>query len=117
MNEKLNVFLQMLTGFFLILTGSVGFWYATGFLGFVASMSIVFVGFFLTSSRMIIVNEVGILNKPWLVCITLFFGFLIVSFLPFWCFETVNVAEGWQSCTYMDLWEFSQSEKRLIIKG
>ncbi|UCD03272.1 MAG: hypothetical protein JSV63_01390 [Candidatus Aenigmatarchaeota archaeon] len=104
--EKLKVFLQMVTGFLLMAIANMGLWYSTEVLGLVASLAIGVAGFFLTLSKALVFYDVGYCKNVLFILIVGFFIFLVASFTPVWCYEIVNVTEGWKTCSYMNFWEF-----------
>ena len=104
--EKRDVFLQMAMGLLLLVIANVGYWLSTWFLWVIVSLAIGLAGFFLATSRMLVLREVRFLREPLFLLTVGGFIVLFVSFIPMWCFEIVNVAEGWKTCSYMNFWEF-----------
>ncbi len=85
---------------------NIGYWHSTRFLWSIMSLALGLVGFLFASSRMLVLREVGFLRDPLFLLTVGGFIFLFVSFISMWCFEIVNVAEGWKTCSYINFWEF-----------
>jgi hypothetical protein len=104
--EKLNVFLQMATGFLIIVISNIGFWHSSETLGLMGSISIGAAGFLLATSKALVLYEVYSFKDPLFLATVGFFILLIFTFTPMWCYEIVNAAEGWKTCSYVNFWEF-----------
>ena len=105
--EILKIYGQMLTGLLLMVLFNVGFWHVTDILGFIVTLGFLVTGFFLSTSKALVLRELGYMKNPVFLATLFIFIFLFVSFLPVWCHELVNVVEGWRMCAYMNFWEYN----------
>ncbi len=104
--EEIKIFMQMLCGLIFLTIASMVFWYSTSLPGFMISIIIGLVGFFLTASKMLVLYEVGLCRHIWFIVLVGFFIFLTASFVPFLCIEYVPPGFEFPKCMYVNFWTF-----------
>lgn len=92
----------MISGFMLMVLASAIFWVSETFPVYIISVSIGIGGFFLASSKMLVIYDSRCCHIIWLVVISVLFLFLIGSFIPLNCSRTFTGQEWVVSC--QNLW-------------
>ncbi|MFH1625716.1 MAG: hypothetical protein ABID54_11270 [Pseudomonadota bacterium] len=105
MDEKI-LFSSFATGLGLIAVSMHIFWTSMNFLGFISSLIIGIAGFFLASSRFLIIYHTESRKKPYAWIILVIFASVMVTLLPFWCHETHFLGKEFKYCVYENLWDY-----------
>jgi hypothetical protein len=106
MDEKFKVFLQMVTGFLIMVASTIGFWHSHEILGFLLSVLLGAGGFFLTLSKGIVLYGLGWPRKIIFWVVAGLFMFLIASFMPLLCIPYIPPGFTYSKCHYVTFWEF-----------
>ncbi len=104
--EKKSTIFEMITGLSLIVLSTLIYWNLQSFPTFMLSVITVIGGFFLTSSRILVLVEIGMHKKWWFWAIIASYAFLTFSFMPIWCAERVMVGGGFFYCINENFWAF-----------